>query len=64
MACGCSKNRAGVSGTATVSGTYRVLVGGRQVYESSSQEAADLIAGRFKDAGTAVEILAPGTPNP
>lgn len=61
MACGCSKNRAasGAAGVAS-SGTYRVLVSGRQVYESSSKEAADAVAGRFQSA----EILPPGTPSP
>lgn len=59
MACGCTKNRA-VAGATGTSGTYRVLVRGRQVYESSSKEAADAVASRFESA----EILAPGTPNP
>jgi hypothetical protein len=61
MACGCSKGRgAAAAGTASSSGTYRVLVSGRQVYESSSKEAADAVAGRFQSA----EILPPGTPSP
>lgn len=61
MACGCSKNRAGATAaTASGGGTFRVLVSGRQVYESSSKEAADAVASRFQ----AAEILPPGTPNP
>ena len=60
MACGCSKNRAAAGATASATGTFRVLVSGRQVYESSSKEAADAVASRFQ----AAEILAPGTPNP
>jgi hypothetical protein len=57
MACGCSKNRAaaGAAGNAS-SGTYRVMVNGRQVYESSSSDAADAVASRFQSA----EILPPG----
>jgi hypothetical protein len=35
-------------------------VSGRQVYESSSKEAADAVASRFQNA----QILPPGTPNP
>lgn len=60
MACGCSKGRGAAASTATASGTYRVIVSGRQVYESSSKDAADAVAGRFASA----EILPPGTPNP
>lgn len=55
MPCGCSKNRATAAGAAQ-SGTYRVQVNGRQVYESSSKDAADSVAARFEDA----VILAPG----
>jgi hypothetical protein len=54
IACGC--NRGSKVAANGVSGTYRVMVSGRQVYESSSKEAADAVAGRFE---TAV-ILAPG----
>lgn len=61
MACGCANKRNSGSGlTAASAGTYRVMVSGRQVYESSSKEAADAVAGRFQDS----TILAPGTPNP
>lgn len=62
MGCGCNKGRAGAAGVSASGGTYRVIVGGHQVYESSSKEAADIVAGRFK-AGTA-EILSPGTAAP
>lgn len=61
MACGCqNKGRATAAGVPVGAGTYRVRVSGRQVYESSSKEAADAVAGRFDKA----EILAPGEPNP
>lgn len=60
MACGCNKSRGAAGLTAASAGTYRVMVSGRQVYESSSKEAADAVAGRFQDA----TILPPGTPNP
>lgn len=33
--------------SASGSGTYRVLVSGRQVYESNSTSAADAVASRF-----------------
>jgi hypothetical protein len=57
MACGCNKGRQAATGDASVSsGTYRVMVSGRQVYESSSKTAADTVAARFQDA----TILAPG----
>lgn len=55
MACGCQKGRTS-GGTTAVSGTYRVMVNGRQVYESSSSTAADTVAARFSDA----TILKPG----
>lgn len=55
MACGCAKGR--TAGTAAAqSGTYRVMVNGRQVYESSNKTAADTVADRFANA----TILAPG----
>ncbi len=54
IACGCNKAR-GASGGVSNSGTYRVMVGGRQVYESSSKDAADAVASRFATA----EILNP-----
>lgn len=57
MACNCNKNRATASGTATATaGTYRVMVNGRTVYESSSDAAAKAVAERFNDA----KILNPG----
>lgn len=58
MACACSKNRARTTGTGTPapSGTYRVMVNGRKVYETSNDKAADTVAARFKEA----TILAPG----
>lgn len=55
--CNCGKNRATASGVAAISGTYRVMVGGKKVYESASESAAVRVAARFSDA----EILAPGT---
>ena len=55
MACGC-KGRAAVGGGTVTAGTYRVIVSGRQVYESSNKDAADAVAGRFASA----QILAPG----
>lgn len=61
IACGCNKGRSAAGGlTASDAGTYRVQVNGRQVYESSSKDAADAVAGRFNDA----VILEPGTPSP
>ncbi|AMD42754.1 hypothetical protein SEA_XKCD426_13 [Streptomyces phage Xkcd426] len=56
MACACAKNRATASGTATVSGTYRVMVGTRKVYETTNESAANTVAERFSGA----TILAPG----
>lgn len=56
MACGCQKNRAGAAGANGTPGTYRVMVGDRVVYQSSSQESAAVVASRFDNA----TILAPG----
>ncbi len=56
MACACSKNRTASAGSTTVSGTYRVMVGSRKVYESTSEPAAQAVAARFADA----TILPPG----
>ena len=58
MACACSKNRARATGTGTPapSGTYRVMVSGRKVYETTNPKAADTVAARFQ----AATILAPG----
>lgn len=60
MPCACSKNRARATGTGTPapSGTYRVMVNGRKVYETTDETAADTVAERFKP-GTAT-ILSPG----
>lgn len=59
MGCGCNRARSttgGAGATAAAVGTYRVMVGDRKVYESSSETAAKTVAGRFGDA----KILAPG----
>ena len=58
MGCNCgNKNRAGASATASaVAGTYRVMVNGRKVYESTNGNAAGSVAERFDNA----TILAPG----
>lgn len=58
MPCACSKNRARATGTGTPapSGTYRVMVSGRQVFESTEAPKADAVAARFANAS----ILAPG----
>lgn len=56
MACACSKNRATASGAAQATGTYRVMVNGRKVYETSNPTAADTVAQRFDNA----TILKPG----
>ncbi len=63
MACGCAGRNGGQAESAQFAasaGTYRVRVNDRQVYESSSKDAADAVASRFDNA----EILAPGEPNP
>lgn len=56
IGCACNKNRASGGSTATVSGTYRVMVGDRKVYETTNPTAADTVAAKFNDA----RILAPG----
>lgn len=56
MACACKGNRATASATAVETGTYRVQVNGRIVYETTNQSAATTVAERFDDA----TILAPG----
>lgn len=56
IACGCSKNKVNAAGVAVQAGTYRVIVGERQVYESSSGSAAETVAARFDGA----KVLAPG----
>jgi hypothetical protein len=45
-------------GAAAPSGTYRVMVKGRKVYETSNQDAAEQVAARFTGANPT--ILAPG----
>jgi len=56
MPCACSKNRATASGAAAVTGTFRVMVGTRKVYETTNGMAADKVASRYADA----KVLAPG----
>ncbi len=56
MPCNCSKNRSAAKGVAQISGTHRVMVNGRQVYETTSADAAATVAARFKDA----RVLTPG----
>lgn len=57
MGCNCNKSKtATIGGVAVTPATYRVMVGGRQVYESAKKTAADTVAGRFDNA----TILAPG----
>lgn len=55
IGCACNKNR-GTASAAAASGTYRVMVNGRKVYESTSGDAASAVAERFSEA----KILAPG----
>lgn len=57
MGCNCgNKNRATASGAPAVAGTFRVMVNGRKVYESTNGAAADAVAERFDSA----TILKPG----
>lgn len=57
MGCNCNKNKtATVGGVAVTPSTYRVMVGGRQVYENSRQAPADTVAARFDNA----TVLPPG----
>lgn len=57
IACNCSKNRAAAAaGSTGPAGTFRVMVNGRKVYESTNETAANLVAERFSDA----TVLAPG----
>jgi hypothetical protein len=57
MGCNCgSKSRATASGTAAVSGTFRVMVNDHKVYETTNATAADQVASRYKNA----TILKPG----
>lgn len=61
MGCACNKRNRALTAGAAVNGklmpsTYRVIVNGRQVYETSKESAASEVAARFADA----EILEPG----
>lgn len=57
MGCACNKGRGGVGvNDISTSGTYRVMVNGRKVYESANGTAAETVAQRFDNA----TILAPG----
>lgn len=56
MACACSKNRARANGTPRVAGTYRVMVRGIKVYESTDEKAAGTVAAKYTEA----TVLAPG----
>lgn len=58
MACACAKNRQATSGTAAVSGTYRVMVGSRKVYETTNSVAAETMAAKY--APGVAKILEPG----
>jgi hypothetical protein len=57
-ACGCQKGKAGfdAQGNRVAPGTYRVIVNGTQVYESSNQSAAEAVSARFENA----TVLTPG----
>lgn len=55
MGCNCGGNRAAAA-LSKVSGTYRVMVNGRKVYETSNPDAADTVADRFPGS----TILKPG----
>lgn len=59
MGCNCgSKNRATAAGGSVTAdpSTYRVYVGDRKVYETTSEEAANTVSSRFADA----RVLSPG----
>lgn len=56
MACACNKSRTASAGASAPSGTYRVMVKGRKVYESTNEDAAQAVAARFAEA----TILPPG----
>lgn len=60
IGCGCgSKNRATASGAQAVSGTYRVMIDGRKVYETTNPDAAGTVAARY-DKSSNVVVLKPG----
>jgi hypothetical protein len=55
--CNCNKtNKVAGKSSTTGPNTYRVIVGGRQVYESSNETAASTVASRFDNA----TVLEPG----
>lgn len=57
MGCNCNKRTTAVAGKAAAApNTYRIIVGGRQVYESSNKTAADTVASRFDNP----TVLVPG----
>lgn len=58
MPCACSKNRARTTGTGTPvpSGTFRVMVNGRQVFETTEGLKAEEVSARFASA----TVLKPG----
>lgn len=59
IGCACNKNRTAATAAGLVgqaSGTYRVMVKGRKVYESTNQAAAATVAANFPGAVT----LSPG----
>lgn len=58
MPCACNKGRSATAGggQAGPAGTYRVMAGGRKVYETTNAAAAQTVAERFADA----TVLAPG----
>lgn len=58
MACACAKNRTSAKGAAAVSGTYRVMVGTRKVYETTNPDAAATLAEKYDPK--VVKILKPG----
>jgi len=57
MGCACRNKSRTASGTATVEGTYRVMVNGKQVYESDNSSAANTVAENF---GRLATVLKPG----
>jgi len=52
VACACGKKRTAATAAASMepSGTYRVMDGSRKVYESTSKDAAEMVAARFPNA--------------
>lgn len=59
--CACTKNRARGDGSKPPpAGTYRVMVDGRKVYETTNKASADGVAAKFDSKRTDVRVLAPG----